>query len=158
MRDRVPAGTERRRRVPPALAAIVALAVTAAGCGSRAATDSPPPTDGLREIQVELTDGLRIKPDLFEVTAGETVRFVVTNAGGIDHELYIGDEIAQQAHADEMRATGGRLQDSDRGVGLKPKTRNSLMFTFTEAGSLIAGCHLPGHFQAGMRATIAISP
>ena len=140
---------------------IVGLGLSAflvVACGAPAPSDSPPPTDGLREVQVELTDGLRMKPDLLEVGAGETVRFVVTNAGTTDHEFFIGDEIAQEAHADDMAATGGRLQDSVNGVGLKPRTRESLAFTFVEAGSVIVGCHVPGHYQAGMKATIAIAP
>jgi len=99
-----------------------------------------------------------MKPDVLEVSAGETVRFVVTNAGSIDHEFFIGDEIAQEAHAVEMAGTGGRLQDGANGVGLKPRTRESLVFTFDQAGSVLVGCHLPGHYQAGMKATIAIVP
>lgn len=136
------------------LLAVLALAVGCAG----GASASPPPTDGLREIQVELTDGLRIRPDVLNVVAGETVRFVVTNAGSVNHEFFIGDEIAQDAHAKEMSANGGRLVDSANGVGVEPRQREALVFTFAEAGSLIAACHLPGHYGAGMRATIAIGP
>lgn len=139
------------------LVGILAAIVIVSGCEG-GTTESPPPTDGLREIKVELTDGLRIRPDVLNVAAGETVRFVVTNAGSVDHELFIGDEIAQEAHAEEMAANGGRLEDSANGVGVGPRTREALVFTFAEAGSLVAGCHLPGHFGAGMRATIAIGP
>lgn len=137
------------------LLAVLALVV---GCASGASAPPSPPTDGLREIQVELTDGLRIRPDVLNVSAGETVRFVVTNAGSADHEFFIGDEMAQEAHEKEMNTTGGRLVDSADGVGVEPRQREALVFTFVEAGSLIAGCHLPGHYGAGMRATIAIGP
>lgn len=127
-------------------------------CGAPAASDSPPPDDGLREITVEMNDSLRFAPDLLEVSAGETVRFVVINGSSLDHEFYIGDEIAQEAHAQEMSSTGGRLQDSASGVGIKPRQREALVFTFAGAGSLIVGCHIPGDYGAGMRATIAIGP
>lgn len=139
------------QRLVGILAAIVVVSACAGG-----ATKSPPSTDGLREIKVELTDGLRIRPDVLNVAAGETVRFVVTNAGSVDHEFFIGDEIAQESHGEEMAANGGRVEDSANGVGVKPRTREALVFTFAGAGSLIAGCHLPGHFGAGMRAAIAI--
>lgn len=139
------------------LVGILAVIVFASGCAG-GATASPSPTDGLREITVELTDGLRIGPDVLNVAAGETVRFVVTNAGSVDHEFFIGDEVAQEAHAKEMEANGGKLADSANGVGVEPRTREALVFTFSGAGSLIAGCHLPGHFGAGMRATITIGP
>ncbi len=145
----------------PAMSKLVAVLLTAllvVACGTGAATDPPPPTDGLREIRVELTDGLRFRPEHYEVAAGETVRFVVSNAGVLDHEFFIGDEIAQADHEKEMSSTGGRLQDSANGVGVRPRERESLVFTFAEAGSLIVGCHVPGHFGAGMRATIAIAP
>ena len=141
--------------------AAVVLAVAASligACGTPAASDSPPPDDGLRQITVEMNDSLRFAPALLEVSAGETVRFVVINDGSLDHEFHIGDEIAQGAHAQEMSSTGGRLQHSASGLGIKPRQREALVFTFAGAGSLIVGCHIPGHYGGGMKATIAIGP
>jgi len=46
-------------------------------------------------IEVQLTDALRIEPPEMTVPAGVPVTFVVTNAGSIDHEFYLGDEDAQ---------------------------------------------------------------
>lgn len=151
-----PSEPMRQRTTLTVLTGLLTLLVAA--CGPSASTTSPSPPDGLREIQVELTDGLRIVPELFQVQAGETVRFVVTNAGVVDHEFYIGDEIAQGAHEKAMASTGGRLVDSAEGVGIEPRTRESLVYTFAGAGSLIVGCHVPGHFGGGMKATIAIAP
>lgn len=33
----------------------------------------------------------------------------------------------------------------------------ALTRTFTEAGTLVIGCHQPGHYAAGMKATLTIA-
>ncbi len=58
-------------------------------------------------IAVMLTDAFRIEPCSMTLTAGVPVTFVVTNAGAIAHEFFVGDEAAQAAHAEEMLSMGG---------------------------------------------------
>ena len=33
-----------------------------------------------------------------------------------------------------------------------------MTWTFDREGTVIAGCHVPGHYAAGMRAEIVVSP
>ena len=49
---------------------------------------------------------IAFQPDAIEVTRGETVRFVFTNNGDVDHDAFIGNRDAQAEHEDEMRAAG----------------------------------------------------
>jgi uncharacterized cupredoxin-like copper-binding protein len=91
----------------------------------------------------------------FEV--GEMVRFEVTNEGAIPHEFYIGDAEAQEHHAEEMVEMGGMSHDEPNGIAVEPGATETLEYTFTAAGEILAGCHEPGHYEAGMVATLTVA-
>lgn len=133
---------------------IVGFAVLLAACAPSGGGASP--TDqGPRTIQVRMSDDLRFEPAQLTVQAGETVRFEVTNAGAVVHEFLIGDEAAQDGF--EMDMSGGGMQeDTDAGVSVEPDGTETFEFTFEEAGQLLAGCHEPGHYAGGMKATITV--
>ena len=138
------------------------------GHGMRGAT--PPPADGrplsptpsgepagLR-LDVTLTDAFRIEPCTMTVRAGVPVTFVVTNSGAIAHEFFLGDEAAQAAHAQEMQSMGGTpMHDEPAGIALAPGETKELTYTFGTPGQYLAGCHVPGHYPAGMRAVITVT-
>lgn len=112
---------------------------------------------GPRTIAVAMTDQLRFEPAQFTVSAGETVRFEVTNTGQIVHEFYIGDEDVQAAHEVEMGGMSGMGTDEANGLSIEPGHTETLEFTFPdEPGELLIGCHEPGHYAGGMVATITI--
>ncbi len=90
------------------------------------------------------------------VPAGSPVTFVVTNTGASDHEFYLGDEAAQAEHAEEMADMGGMTHDEPEGIGVKPGETKELTYTFAEAGMTLAGCHVAGHYGAGMKAEITV--
>ena len=143
----------------PALVAVVASCASAAAPPTPTAAPSVTPSTasgGPREIAVNLTDTLRIEPATIEVKAGEPIRFVVTNVGALDHELYLGDAAAQDEHAMEMRPVGSMAHDEEAGIGLKPGETKTLTFTFMEPGAYLAGCHVNSHFLAGMKAVITV--
>jgi uncharacterized cupredoxin-like copper-binding protein len=110
-----------------------------------------------RTVEVSMTDELRFEPDTITVTPGETVRFVVTNTGQSVHEFLIGDEAAQAEFAEEM--AGGEMDhETDAGVSVDPGQTETFDYTFSDTGEVIlAGCHEPGHYEAGMVATIEVS-
>jgi uncharacterized cupredoxin-like copper-binding protein len=105
---------------------------------------------------VALTDRLKIEPAAVTVPAGVPVTFVVTNTSATDHEFYIGDEVAQAAHEQEMQSMGGMNHDEPEGIAVDPWQTKELTFTFASPGATLAGCHLPGHYAAGMKANITI--
>lgn len=134
--------------VIPFLLALVLAACSAGG------------ESGTRTITVRMFDDMRFAPDRFDVTAGETVRFEVANAGQATHELFIGDTAAHEQHAEEMREGGHTddAHDNPAGVTVAPGETGTLVYTFGEAGELLAACHEPGHYEAGMVAPITVHP
>ena len=112
-----------------------------------------------RTIQIETTDQLRFSPDQINVRKGETVAFVITNSGNLPHEFVIGDEAVQAEHEAEM-ADGtdemNEMGDKPYAVDVPAGETVTLVYTFDEEGTLIAGCHVPGHYGAGMKATIRV--
>ena len=133
------------RRIP----FFVVFAVVLAAC-TPAGEGASPTDQGPRTIQVRMTDELRFEPEEFTVQAGETVRFEVINAGQIAHEFLIGDEAAQDEFEMEMIEAGGMAHDSDAGVSVEPGETETFEYTFGDAGELLAGCHVSGHYDGGM--------
>jgi uncharacterized cupredoxin-like copper-binding protein len=140
---------------------IVLLAGTAVVLGACTApalsgTASPSIGGSPRVVAVTMTDELRFVPHQFSFTAGETVRFEVTNAGAIRHEFFIGDTDAQASHEAEMLEMGGMAHDEPNGIGVDPGESKVLEHTFSAAGTVLIGCHELGHYDAGMVATVTV--
>lgn len=107
-------------------------------------------------MQATLNDDMSIELSETEFSVGETVVFEVTNAGQVQHELYLGDEAAQAAHAEEMAEMDGMGHDEPGGVSVEPGATEELEYTFAEAGEILAGCHEPGHYEAGMVTSLTV--
>ncbi len=150
------------------LALASALILIVAACSGAGSTPSPSASAGAvspspaasagaaaLRIEVQLTDALRIEPAEMTVKAGQPVTFIVTNTGAIDHEFYLGDE-AMQAEQEAMMQAGQMAHDTAESISLKPGETKELTYTFGTAGQTIAGCHVAGHYIAGMKATITI--
>ena len=146
-------------------ALVAAVLLLAAACsGAATSTPSSVPVSQAagsatpQTVQVTLSDSLRMDPAAMTFRAGQQVRFVVTNTGTTNHEFYLGDERAQMAHDGEMGGMAGMAQDEPQGIGLMPGETKSIDHTFTASGTSQAGCHLSGHYAAGMKAAITITP
>lgn len=92
--------------------------------------------------------------DGLEVSGGQRVRFVVHNRDPITHELIAGDLATQQGHE-----TGAdRHHDGAHGaVTVEPGATAETTHVFTDAGSHWIGCHLPGHWDHGMRLPVQVN-
>ncbi|HET8626836.1 MAG TPA: heavy metal translocating P-type ATPase [Thermomicrobiales bacterium] len=112
-----------------------------------------------RTIAVAADDRLRFTPAAITVWAGETVAFRVTNTGKAEHEFVIGDAAVQQEHEREMAEGGmaGMNDDATYAVDVPPGRTATLVYTFKTPGTLLYGCHVPGHYAAGMVGTITVS-
>lgn len=142
------------------LISLASLLLAACSSGGTQATPSTPaapavPASSTR-IEVTLTDALRLEPSMMTVAAGVPVTFVVTNAGVLEHEFYLGDEMAQADHEKEMAAAGGMSHDDPNGIAVEPGETRELTYTFAEAGATLAGCHVAGHYFGGMKAEITV--
>ncbi|HET8522361.1 MAG TPA: plastocyanin/azurin family copper-binding protein, partial [Thermomicrobiales bacterium] len=114
-----------------------------------------------RTIEIATTDQFRFTPSDITVREGETVAFVITNNSNAPHEFVIGDESVQQAHEEEM-ASGDEMMNGDSmngqpyAVDVAPGETATLVYTFDKPGTLLIGCHVPGHYAAGMTGKITV--
>jgi uncharacterized cupredoxin-like copper-binding protein len=114
------------------------------------------PTDADRVIEIEAKDDFSFAPAEISVAVGETVTFRISNTGILPHDFTIGDEAMQAEHEEEM--SGGEMHGGadPNAVFLEPGETKELTFAFMDAGSLIVGCHVPGHYAAGMWAPLTV--
>jgi uncharacterized cupredoxin-like copper-binding protein len=143
------------------IGALALLAVTIAACAAPSVPASPSmpgATIAATRIAVSLTDNMRIEPAAMSVPAEMPITFVVTNTGQIEHEFTLGDADVQDEHEQEMLEMGGMpmTHDEDNAVTVAPGATKELVYTFASQGTSLAGCHVPGHYPAGMKATITI--
>lgn len=109
-----------------------------------------------RTIKVTALDAMRFDPATFTVKAGETVRFVVTNTGKIDHEFALGDAESQREHAEMMKKMPGMKHEEANAVTIPPGQAKEVVWQFAKPGKVEVGCHLPGHYEAGMKGDILV--
>lgn len=107
------------------------------------------------EWTVAMTDAMRYEPGAMTVRAGAPVTFTVTNDGVIVHEFFVGTEAEQLEHAAEM-ASGGGHHAHGNALSLDAGASDTLTMTFSAPGELLVGCHVPGHYEAGMVATLTV--
>lgn len=133
---------------------LVGLAAACTAAGGTADRDEP------RAVEITI-DGYHFVPDHFTVTQGETVRFLITNPDDIGHELFIGT-VAEQAARRAEGVPGPSADDTvshfGYGIYLPAFADGELDYTFSRDDDLLIGCHLPGHWEAGMVATIDVRP
>ena len=127
--------------------------------GAMAASAAGQPGDaGLagRTVNITALDTMRFEPAKLAVKAGETVRFVVTNAGKLQHEFTIGDAQKQLEHEQMMQSMPGMRHEESNSVSLAPGETKTLVWQFGESDSVEIGCHEPGHYPAGMRTVVEV--
>lgn len=107
------------------------------------------PSKVTRTIKINAID-LKFVPADLTVKVGETIRFEVANTGKLEHEFLLADPGEQVEHEKEVQAMPGMKMAHRNGVVVAPGKAAALIWTFTKAGKLEYGCHVPGHFAAGM--------
>ncbi|MFN3543284.1 MAG: plastocyanin/azurin family copper-binding protein [Thiobacillus sp.] len=114
--------------------------------------------DVKRTLTIDMTDSMRFAPDKITVQEGETVRFVVRNRGRMLHEMVIGtpDELAK--HAAMMAKFPDMEHDEPYMVHVDPGKTGEIVWTFNRAGSFEFACLIAGHYEAGMRGTLIVTP
>jgi uncharacterized cupredoxin-like copper-binding protein len=110
-----------------------------------------------RVIHVTATE-YKYLPAAISVRAGETVKFVVTNKGMLDHEFVLGTVSEQKEHEREMAAHPGREMHDPNGITIPKGRTASLIWTFTRPMTIQYACHVAGHYGAGMYGMLTIKP
>ena len=126
--------------------------LAAAGAALVLMTSCAPASGAERTVTLTLEHS-RFDPARLRFSAGDTVRFIVRNTDPIDHEVIIGDETVQEVHEKGTERNHG----ADPGeVSVPAGETAETTYTFDGSGTLIFGCHLPGHYDFGMRGTIFV--
>ncbi len=153
------------------LTLVIALSLVVAACGGSGTESSTTlttgetdysfgspadPADADRTIEITAVDSFAFEPAELTVTAGETVTFNVINDGRLVHDFTLGDQAAQDEHEAEMAEMGGMAHDQPNVVIIPAGQTMELTWTFPAAGTVLIGCHQPGHYAGGMRAQITV--
>jgi uncharacterized cupredoxin-like copper-binding protein len=162
-------------RATVVLALLVAV-LGVAGCDSGSvAPPTPLPSAGSvahpREVNLIMHD-YSFTPDPVDVVPGETVLLHVVNAGLETHEAVIGDQSVQDAWEIAEAATVGAPPGPTPVVSVPPGVaglrvvvpsggRADVLWTVPASPSgvrsLLIGCHIPGHYAKGMKASVRVA-
>jgi uncharacterized cupredoxin-like copper-binding protein len=111
-----------------------------------------------RTITITMTDNMRFSPDRIEVNEGDTVKFVIRNAGKMLHEMVIGTKKELDAHAEMMKKHPNMEHDEPWMAHVEAGKTTTLVWRFNRVGEFRYACLLPGHYEAGMVGTIVVKP
>ena len=102
-----------------------------------------------RTIRLEAEE-FKFSMEEIEVAAGETIEFVVTNVGQVQHELSIGSDHAHHSSGEHGGAT------SSTGA-IDPGDSATLVWSFPDAGETQFACHIDAHNEQGMVGTLTVT-
>jgi uncharacterized cupredoxin-like copper-binding protein len=111
-----------------------------------------------RTIAITMSDDMRFTPDRIELRQGETVKFVVRNAGKVMHEIVIGTKAELDEHAALMVKFPGMEHDEPYMAHVAPARKGELVWNFNRPGTFDYACLIAGHYQAGMVGKIIVTP
>lgn len=117
------------------------------------------------------------EPETISVNEGETVRFIVKNAGEMVHEFSIGTAAMHAAHEKEMTMMvehgalepdrinrekmkmdmgGGKVMEhiDPNSILLEPGKSGAVVWKFAKTSAIEFACNVPGHYDAGMMGKI----
>jgi uncharacterized cupredoxin-like copper-binding protein len=109
-------------------------------------------------MTVVMMDDMRFKPSSIGVTAGDTVRFVLENAGKLRHEFVLGTMEELQAHSEMMKQSPGMEHSAPNMATVPPGQQREIIWRFMTVGRIAFGCLQPGHLEAGMVGSIDVKP
>jgi len=113
----------------------------------------------MRELRIEMDDTMRFSPLAITVVAGEPVKLVVVNRGKLTHELVIGTAAELAHHQREMKSgSAAHHHHSDSAISVEAGQSREVVRSFDKSGELGIACFEPGHYEAGMKGTLTVSP
>lgn len=110
-----------------------------------------------RTIELVMTDNMRFSPSRVEIKQGETVKFVVRNAGRIKHEMVLGTRKELDEHAALMAKFPGMEHDEPYMTHVAAGGTGEIVWTFNRAGEFDFACLMAGHYQAGMVGKVVVT-
>jgi uncharacterized cupredoxin-like copper-binding protein len=110
-----------------------------------------------RSITVSMSDTMRFNPTQMNIKQGETIRFVIKNAGKVMHEMVLGTQKDLDDHAALMLKFPGMEHDEPYMAHVGPGKTGQIIWTFNRAGDFDFACLIAGHYQAGMVGKINVT-
>lgn len=109
-------------------------------------------------------DGMFLKPDNYEFVTGQAYKLILTNVDEIKHELALNEmgeriftrkvEISDE-NGDLVSEIKGSIREVEVGAGKTVEWFIVPIQTTDEPVEIT--CEIPGHLEAGMRASVAIN-
>jgi uncharacterized cupredoxin-like copper-binding protein len=132
----------RKKTIVSIMAILSVAALSLAACSGK--SSARPTQAPVTEVHVKLTE-FKVDLDKTSIPAGP-VKFVIVNAGTLVHEI-----VLEPAGATDQpwEANGKVAEAEDIEVGQSA----TLEWTLDTPGEYQLGCHVPGHYEAGMVAT-----
>lgn len=121
------------------------------------ATDTTASTDAATATTLKVEGGeMYLKPTTFTAPAGD-VTFEFTNAGKVEHELIV---LKTDAAVGSLKPGDDGRVSEDESVGEVSETPAGETKSETinlKPGKYLLVCNIPGHYAAGMRATLVVT-
>ena len=121
------------------------------------ATDGSPGkgSEASRTVRIEARDTVYNVKQV-QVRAGETIKFVVTNNGKIDHEFGIASGKEHEEHREMMKQMPDMKHDAPNVVSLKPGETKEVIWKFGKDTNVEFSCNIPGHAEQGMKGVFRV--
>jgi uncharacterized cupredoxin-like copper-binding protein len=143
-----------KRLVPVVTSIVVGSAVALGGLAVAASDEAPPVTLGPDPVTVVVdVEHSRFLPSTLRVEVGTEVRFVVHNDDPINHELIVG---TPDVHARHRNGTEAKHSPRPGELSVGPDEHGVTIYRFDEPGLVEIACHLPGHYDYGMRGEVEV--
>lgn len=117
---------------------VLAALVAASGCGS---DDAAAPAGEARSVEIAAVEYAFQAKESITISAGETIEFVVTNEGVIDHEMEV------------LTGANRRLGETGR---IAPGDSANVVVTFEEPGLYRVICDIDDHRSLGQQAEFTV--
>ena len=110
-----------------------------------------------RTVHIDMKDDMRFHTDNIKARRGETIRFVIKNAGALKHEMVLGTRKDLKDHYEVMKKHPEMEHAEPNMVTLAPGKTGEIIWQFTTAGTVDFACLQPGHYDSGMKGIIDVS-
>ena len=122
------------------------------------AGDKAKVTQTIRISMKETDDGKMVfTPSSFKVRKGQTIRFAIKNAGELDHEFVLDLEDKVIEHKAVMEKFPEMEHDDPNAIRLASGKSGEIIWKFTNDGTFMIACLVPGHFDAGMHGNVTVA-
>ena len=109
-------------------------------------------------LMMEPDDGSMVfDPGKLDIRKGETVRFIVTNKGELEHEFVLDTIELNIEHKALMQEFPEMEHDDPNAIRLMPGETGEIVWTFSNDGDFEFACLIPGHYESGMFGPVAVN-